>query len=82
MRAKPVLGNALHLEFFHAALAPSRHHNRHAYEVVMKSVLAMIAGFLVLVGCGNVADAIDPVVRSGTIDDGTVTSHDTNGGQP
>ena len=45
----------------------------------MKTILSMLAGIFVLVGCGTVADKIDPVVKSGKMDPGSVNLHDTNG---
>ena len=46
----------------------------------MKAILSMLAGIFVLVGCGTVADKIDPVVKVGKIDPGSVNMHDTNSG--
>jgi PBP1b-binding outer membrane lipoprotein LpoB len=46
----------------------------------MKTLLSILAGILVLVGCGTLADKVDPVVKSGKMDPGALTAHDTNGG--
>lgn len=45
----------------------------------MKAVLSLIAGMLVLVGCGALADKVDPIVNEGIVDQDSIELHDSNG---
>jgi len=46
----------------------------------MKAFLTMLAGILVLAGCGSAADAIDPLVKKGTINPSGQNAHAPNRG--
>ena len=45
-----------------------------------KVILSLIASILVFVGCGTLADKIDPVVKSGKVDQNTLKFQESNGG--
>lgn len=49
-------------------------------EILMKAALAMFAGFLVLIGCGRAADAIDPLVKKGQVNPQGQKAHAPNRG--
>lgn len=43
-----------------------------------KVILSLIASILIFAGCGALADKIDPVVKSGQVDQNTLKFQETN----